>query len=407
MSPGRVSLPASLWRPLRSALRVLGEDPRLVVMGAANGKRYADNSRHLFEWLLSQRPDLEPIWLTRSRQVFDSLKRSGRPVALASTWSGMRALARARVGVYTNSLYDLALSPFLVPERLQLIALRHGKSVKKVRFAQAEQTSSQRQLAERRFECSRVRYAISTSEFISDFQETSLRIGRHKHIVTGYPRNDALLHPTSEMRELWGAYLGNLRPLKVVLYAPSWRHGREAARFFPFGDFDVSALVEYLRSRALLLLLRPHPNDAQAFPAMMTYLNQLSTDPDVIRVASHEALPDVHSVLPFIDILVSDYSSLYHDFLLLDRPMMFVPYDYEEYNRHNGFHYDYMANLPGPAISTMAEFIGDLEMLLEGQDGFGERRLSLAGRVHAFRDARSCERVASLIESIVRGEDPR
>jgi CDP-glycerol glycerophosphotransferase (TagB/SpsB family) len=404
MSPRLISLTASLWRALRSALRVLGEDPRLVVLGAANGKRYVDNSRHLYEWLLSERPDLEPLWLTRSREVFDALKRNGRPVALASSWSGMRALARARVGAYTNSLYDLALSPFLVPEQLQLIALRHGKSVKKVRLAQADQALSSSEQAERRQESSLMRYAISTSEFISDLQEESLRIGRSRHIVTGYPRNDALLDPTDEMRWQWAAYLGDLRPRKVVLYAPTWRHGRGATRFFPFGDFDKSVLVEYLRSRNLLLLLRPHPNDAQAFPAMMALLHQLSIASDLMRVATHDELPNVHSALPFVDVLVTDYSSLYHDFLLLDRPMLFVPYDYEEYNRRNGFHYDYFGNLPGPAVSTMAQFIGGLESILEGQDGYGQQRSRLTKKVHEFRDARSCERVASLIDHILRGE---
>jgi len=375
-------------------------------MGAANGERYADNSRHLYEWLLSERPDLEPLWLTRSREVFHSLKRNGRPVALASSWSGMRALARARVGAYTHSLYDLALSPFLVPEKLQLIALRHGKSVKKVRLAQADQALSPRELAERRHESSLVRCAISTSEFISDLQEESLRIGRSRHIVTGYPRNDALLDPTAEMRRQWEVYLGDLRPRKVVLYAPTWRHGREVTRFFPFGDFDKAALGEYLRSRNLLLLLRPHPNDAKAFPAMLAFLQQLCIDPDVMRVATQDGLPDAHSAVPFIDILVTDYSSLYHDFLLLDRPMLFIPYDYEEYNRRNGFHYDYFANLPGAGVSTMAQFLGGLESILEGQDGYGQQRSRLTEKVHEFRDARSCERVASLIDQIMHGAGP-
>jgi CDP-glycerol glycerophosphotransferase (TagB/SpsB family) len=344
------------------------------------------------------------MWLTASREVFDDLKRTGRPVALASTLAGVRALSRARVGAFTNSLYDLALSPLLVPQRLPLIALRHGKSVKKVRFAQAEQEYSERVLAERRYESSLVRYAVSTSEFISDLQEASLRIGRPRHIVTGYPRNDALLNPTAQMRRQWEDYLGSLRPRKVVLYAPTWRHGREATRFFPFKDLDMSALVEYLRSRNVLLLLRPHPNDAQAFPAMLVFLHQLRIDPDVIRVATDASLPDAHSALPFIDILVTDYSSLYHDFLLLDRPMLFLPYDYDEFNRRNGFHYDYFANLPGPAIHTMAQFLGALESILEGEDEYRQRRSRLTEKVHEFRDARSCERVASLIDHIMRGE---
>jgi CDP-glycerol glycerophosphotransferase (TagB/SpsB family) len=376
----------------------------LVVIGAANGRRWADNGRSLYEWLLAHRPDLNTIWLTGERSVFQMLRRRGNPVALSASWPGLMALSRASVGAYTHSLTDLAPSPFLVPEDLPLLSLRHGKSVKKVRFAQSEPSFTRRQLAERRYETARVRYAISTSAYISQIQAETLQIPENRNLITGYPRNDALLLPPPELKAQWETFLGRARPRAVALYAPTWRHGREATRFFPFGDFDPLALVDYLRSRSLLLLLRPHPNDASAYPEMMTPLRHLAESQDVVRLLADTDLPDVHSALPFTDVLVTDYSSLYHDFLLLDRPMVFVPYDYEEFSRRNGFHYDYLGDLPGPAVGSMAQLIAEFESVLEGRDASRLPRARLADRIHKYRDARSCERVAAVIDQILSGE---
>ena len=84
----------------------------------------------------------------------------------------------------------------------------------------------------------------------------------------------------------------------------------------------------------------PHVQDLR-YPALRAMLEALAAHPDCVRLATHEQLPDVNSFLPFVDVLITDYSALYHDFLLLDRPILFVPYDYEEFEQQNGFLYDY------------------------------------------------------------------
>lgn len=392
----------------KTTLCLLGKlrDPNrnLVVIGGMNGALYGDNSRHLYEWILRNRPDLYPVWLTKNQTVYNTLKEQGKPVALMASWAGITYLAHARIGVFTNSLHDLALSPFIIPDTLRLIALRHGKSVKRVRFARVEHKISPKEAIERSYESKLIYYAISTSEFISDIQEESLQIGRQKHIVTGYPRNDVLLSPTGEMQVRWERYLNGLNPTKIVLYAPSWRHGRERTRFFPFPDFDSDDLTTFLKHRRILLLLRPHLNDFSRYPDLRAFLDELAAGSDFIRVASHEVFPDVSMVLPFMDTLISDYSSLYHDFLLLDRPLMFIPYDYEDFARKNGFHYDYFEYLPGPAVDTFSDFCYQLDQIYQETDVYQQKRRKLSGLIHTYQDSSSCERVTALIDKI-RHED--
>lgn len=373
--------------------------PELVLCGAMNGQHYGDNSKYVYEWILQHRKDLSPIWMTRNLNVFRQLRQQGRPVALAWSPRGAIYLLRARVGVYTNSLRDLSYSPYAIPDRVQLIALRHGRSVKRVRFARKQHKISTSEQRERERESQLVRYAISTSDFVSDIQEECLQIGREKHVVTGYPRNDELFNPPPENQELLESVLAGKKGQKVILYAPSWRHGRDYTRFFPFNDFDKAELVSLLEQHNTYLLLRPHVGEL-CQPGLVGYLNELASGNDRVVMATHEAAPDVNSILPFIDILISDYSALYHDFLLLNRPMIFIPYDFQSFDKQNGFLYDYYNNLPGPNVTSYSDFANHLHSLLSGRDDYADARHSLAQKIHSYTDDQSTQRVVALIDQL-------
>jgi CDP-glycerol glycerophosphotransferase (TagB/SpsB family) len=307
---------------------------------------------------------------------------------------------RASAGAFTNSLSDLAAYPETVPESIQLIALRHGRSVKRVRFSRTGHKIDAAEEASRHREADRVRYAISTSEFVSDIQEECLQIGREKHVVTGYPRNDFLLDVQEAQRAAWARYLHDESQPRVVLYAPTWRHGRGTTRFFPFDDFDEGGLVRALEASGAYLLLRPHVRELESDPLLRESLADLARH-DRVRLATHDQFADVNSFLPFVDVLVTDYSALYHDFLLLDRPLVFVPYDFEEFQRENGFLYDYVENLPGPAVHTFAQFVDELTSALAGRDEYSHRRASLTDRIHTYRDGGSRARVAELLDTLI------
>ncbi|MAG32826.1 MAG: hypothetical protein CL908_18265 [Deltaproteobacteria bacterium] len=383
---------------LSIAARFIRPDPSVVICGAMNGLLYGDNSQHLFEWMLEHRPDLSPVWITRSWKTWRRIRSAGRPALLAYSPRALHALLRARVGVFTDNLHDISMDPWILPKTLSLIALRHGRSVKRVRFARRAHKISAEEAERRRFEGELTRYAISTSEFISELQELCLEIGPEKHVVTGYPRNDALLQTPDSQRQAWNRFMGGRSFRKVILYAPSWRHGRYFTRFFPFDDFDLEALEHFLEEHDCLMLLRPHRLDL-GYPENRAYLAELSRQ-EHVQLATHEELPDVNSFLPFIDSLICDYSALYHDYLLLDRPMLFVPYDIEDFESQNGFLYPYLECLPGPDVRNFPGFLSKLGEIMDDRDPHREARHRLRDRIHAHQDAGATARVVALIDEI-------
>ena len=144
-------------------------------------------------------------------------------------------------------------------------------------------------------------------------------------------------------------------PSFSILYAPKWRHGREPTKFFWFSDFDKTEFIELLESIDGVLLLRPHVNDL-AYHELREFLDFLCKDNDRIRFCTHNEVIDVNTILPAIDLLVTDWCSIEHDYILLNRPILYIPYDYHDFSKNNGFLYDYYDNLSGPTVDFIQEF---------------------------------------------------
>jgi CDP-glycerol glycerophosphotransferase (TagB/SpsB family) len=199
----------------------------------------------------------------------------------------------------------------------------------------------------------------------------------------------------------WQEYLDGLRPTKVVLYAPTWRHGREATRFFPFGDFDETELGKFFEEQNTLLLLRPHAADYWKYTDLRDFMTRLAHSSSLIKLSSQDEFPDVNTIMPFVDVLITDYSAIYHDFLLLNRPLVFIPYDFEEFERNSGFLYNYHGLLPGPTVDSFASFKVTLCSVLSGVDSHKPKRKYLQKLIHEYQDAAACERIVQLIDDLL------
>jgi CDP-glycerol glycerophosphotransferase (TagB/SpsB family) len=105
----------------------------------------------------------------------------------------------------------------------------------------------------------------------------------------------------------------------------------------------------------------------------------------------------VNKLLPFIDVLVTDYSSVYHDFLLLDKPMLFIPYDYNEFSQRIGFKYDYFKNLPGPNITSFEEFLDSINTVQSSGDIYATERRKLLKKIHKYKENESSKRVVEQV----------
>ncbi|MBN9181953.1 MAG: CDP-glycerol glycerophosphotransferase family protein, partial [Microbacterium sp.] len=179
---------------------------------------------------------------------------------------------------------------------------------------------------------------------------------------------------------------------RIVLYAPTWRDGEQDPAIPDAHDW--AALTEILRREDALLLVRSHPLGAGE------YLPPAPTDR--VRSLGSGLVPDVTPLLPGIDVLITDYSSLIFDSALVPVPVVYLAPDAEDYSRTRGFYGSYedvaesgWARDWASAIPRLAAVLGDAE---DHQRRIEHAR-AVSSRVHEFRDGRNTERVYRAILS--------
>jgi len=157
----------------------------------------------------------------------------------------------------------------------------------------------------------------------------------------GVPRTDFYFSPTSieESREKVLEAFPEIGDRKIILYAPTFRGDTMAAARHD-AALDYETLADALDADCVLLL-KPHPRVPAHIPQPAP-----DQDPFVFDAAG---LP-IETLLCAADLLISDYSSLIFEYSLLGRPMLFYPYDLEDYDRARGFYYPYLRFVPGDLV---------------------------------------------------------
>jgi len=385
-----------------------------VVFGSKKGWGYSDNPMYVYEWMLENSDEMDIVWICNEKDTYEKLKKSGMPCEYIYSFSGFYKVYSAKVGCVTHNPSDLTFLcgldgrdvRLMVPYGPNWIYLRHGNPP----YGRND-SAEVLQAARNRFHS-----IIVSSEFKIDIEKKLVqhakKEAKYEFEVTGYPRSDIFFD--EELQDDTPFRYRSSEYDAVVLYAPAGRrpsnlNGDEPLiRFFPFEDYEPQKLERYLTNSNVLLLLRLHPSTEEKMEVstkkeylyLKSELNELSELSNVEFVSQND-VPATNQLLPCVDILIADYSSIYHDFLLMDRPILFVPYDYERfYDASGGFVYDYYTNLPGQELGSYDEFEKNIDRYLNEEDLHKQERKELRNKIYKYKDSGSRRRVSNLIKNI-------
>ncbi len=371
------------------------KNSKLILFGTRTDNQFGDNSGALYQYLIKTYPnEFRSVWLTDHIEIVYNVKEMGGEAYLRKSLIGIWLSLRAGLIVITHNIEDvLVYKPIL--KKTKVLYLHHGIPVRKGHLESKSSVTKGdlKFIGYRKY----ITYMVATSQWGSDRQRSITPVMPSQVRVTGYPRNDVLFQPDSfrinSIRSKYNLGIYNL------LYAPTWRKWGPV-RYFPFDDFNAKALRDFLRERQMTIIIRPHPSDLkrQRNGLLKATLQDLN---DVVRVIPHNEPVDVQLLLYLSNCLITDYSSIYHDFLLLNRPIIFLPYDIDEYSQKTGgFNVDYNEFTPGPKPKTQIEFIKCLDMFHKGEDVFPKKRLQIRDIIHDDKDGQSCRRVYELIKEM-------
>lgn len=326
-----------------------------VFLASVHGDKYAGNSRYLFEYMAKEHPELDARFYLKAPVKDGPVNKVMYP-GVKTFWFYLRA----QTLFVTHGCSDFF--PYAPSLRKTVVQLWHGIPLRYTSTLSPLRTQAVRDRLKKQSQ--RYDYTVAPSVEAAFrhccCNQTDMRSVRY----CGQPRNDQLVAnkrnplPEDAQRALEGAD-------KVILYAPTSRwYGKTP--WFALEDFDRAELDAVLEKHNAVLLLRPHHSDVGSVQHLLS---------GRLRNFSTAVCPDLNDAMPYADVLIADYSSLIYDYLLLDRPIIFLHHDYEEYD--NFFHFlfdepDFW--FPGPRPVTGTEFTSVLDDLLSGKDLWRERR---------------------------------
>lgn len=355
-----------LYRLLRYKLRGFGKpvDEKLVVFSAFTGEKYADSPRAIYEYMVGsdEYSDYKFVWCFTEPEKYAFLleNRNTRIVKQASKeFEIVFATAKYWVCNHRVSLHRF-------PRRGQVfIQTWHGTPLKRLGFDIEKSNNENYTLKEQNrqylTDAKKFSYLVSPSAFASEKFISAFaleRLGKTDIILEkGYPRNDFLFNYTEVDAARVKRELGIPEGKKIILYAPTWRDNQHTANegYTYKTEVDFDRLREKLGDEYVIL-----------FRAHYFISNSFDFEKYSGFVYDVSKLDDINELYIIADMLITDYSSVFFDYAILKRPIIYYMYDFDLYkNEMRGFYID-IAELPGAIVKDEDSLIAQIK----ATDGF-------------------------------------
>lgn len=386
-----------LFRPLLFAFYFLsGFAPRRPdrwVFGSWSGKRFADNSAALFEYVTAHKSDtVEAIWISSNATILSKLRRCGYRAYHPWSLSGAHACLTAGVYVFDGLTKDIN---HWYSRGARRVLLRHGVGMKKVERAIEQPGHRLYQLfhgnlPQRAFwsyllpwHLVRPDMLIATSPVHAAQGQEYYDVGPERMAITGFPRIDRLMRsdaqsPDEQVRSVLENAIRRKAP--VYLYLPTFR---DVPAGFEFPLEDMRAMANRL---GIVLLVKLHYVDRERYQSF-------EFDPDS-SLQLIDARIDPNLLFHAVDGLISDYSSVTFDFILTGKPVLFYVPDLEDYLLNSRtLYFNFNEITPGPRAKNVTELEAALSTVIDNRLGeWRDQYQAVLDRFHTFRDAESSKR---------------
>ena len=225
-------------------------------------------------------------------------------------------------------------------------------------------------------------YLISPNEYSSEIFESCFKIDKEKIKEYGYPRNDYLVNITNEEIDKLKIKYNIPTDKKVILYAPTWRDNK-----FNEKGYIYELKVDFNKWKDMLgdeyvVIFKPHYLISNKFKDIKLDNFLFSFDENV----------DINELYVMSNLLITDYSSVFFDYAILNRPILFYMYDLEEYRDElRGFYLDINKELPGKITIDEDELLSVIKN--ENYKEYDEKLKEFRKTYNSLEDGKASQRV--------------
>lgn len=373
----------------RLTYRMIPCDKKTILFISFHGRGYSDNPKAIYEYLQTQNKDFKYVWAIKHYKK-KKIEIEGAKVIEYFSIPYFYYLARSKYWVVNCKLPTYVLKK---PSQIYLQTW-HGTPLKRLAHdivLDNKDTTFYRSKmsAEEMYETydvdvAKYNYMISPNPYSTKVFESAFQINRERLIETGYPRNDILVNTTKEQIDHLKTKLGLPKDKKIILYAPTWRDNSYVTQGYTFKlQVDFKKWQEALGDE-YVVIFKPH----------YLIINDFDIQQFTGFVFEASATSDIADLYLVSDLLITDYSSVFFDYAILNRPMYFYMFDLEQYaSELRGFYFDIYETLPGPIVENEEDLLTHLK-----QQTFDYQKLALFNQqFNQWHDGNCSQKVCDIL----------
>jgi len=374
---------------------------KIWLFGSTFGKRFADNPKYFYLYLNQyKKEEIRTIWISHDKKVIKMLQDNGYETYYYHSLKGIFYCLCGGVYIFDNYSKDIS---FWLSGGAKKINLWHGVGNKKINYDNRFDTVRHPKDNWNKFKTYLRRmsdekpkhYTLATSDIMADIFASAFRTTKDHIIVEGYPRNDVLLsdhiknlYSKEEKEAIADLENSRLNGTKIIIYMPTFRASE--TKFFDIMEIDI--FNEFLKEKGYFFFTKLHPKSK---------LKKQFEDISFSNIKHIPAEVDPYGILKYIDLLVTDYSSIYSDFLMMNKPSVLFPYDYDEYSKDTrDCYFAYEDYMKDKKAYTMKELMDGIALVFEN-DACEADRIEVRDWMFATADGYASKRLYEKINQLL------
>ena len=392
--------------------RFTKRDKNLWLFGEWFGNKVCDNSFFLANYIAEKHPEIRVYWAANKGTDTSKLNKNIHVVDRHDP--STIAIYKSAGYVFMNQgLLDFSDEMYNYFSGAITINLWHGVPWKKIMVDSFERRNLFAYHANKMFfNMTKARYFLSLSQIFTRILYESAGI-RKKHIIeAGYPRNSLFYHD-KDIKDAKESIVSQIRETnkdviidsntRIIAYMPTFRDLNSDV--FSFNDLGISEaedkrFYEYLRAENIVLVEKCHyvSSDRKKKEESRDASKETSSigATDKLKAGVVINLPncDAAELLAASDMLITDYSSCFFDYLVLDRPIIHYIYDFDYYSsKDRGLYFPKDMVLSGDAAENPEELVSAIKDNLKDPDKNKALRARKRRQFMTYESPDSCEKI--------------
>ncbi len=354
------------------------------VFGEWFGRKSIDNCLYLANYIQDKYPEYEIIWVSDKNSDLRLLDHRIKRI-VRNTPESDRIVKNASVLIMNQGLGDFSTNDSFNVSGPLKVNLWHGIAWKKIGYDGVPNSGFIRNL-EHKFQIwiRRSDLYVSPSTEVRYVLKSAFLIRDKCFVNTGLPRN--LIFYSNDLMTYCKERLLSLinrRKAIIISYLPTFRDYH--VKPFAFSDIQDKDFWDWIEQNDLFIVQKAHFADNGKLK---------SNNQRIINVDDISA----QELMAASDMLITDYSSCFFDYLLLDRPIIHYLYDYEYYkNKDRGLYYNKKDVVCGAAPETIPELIKAIKENIENPNLYHDLRMERKQKFMTYESTDSCEIIVQRI----------